>query len=78
LLTVPSNELLADVHNTSQRMPAILHRDEYEQWLRAPTARARDLLRTYPQEKMVVHAVSPRINSLKYNDEQLIRPVLFG
>lgn len=78
LLTVPSNDLLADVHNTSERMPAILHRDDYEPWLRGSTARARTLLRTYPQEKMVAHAVSPRINSLKYNDEQLIRPVLFG
>ncbi|GFE81076.1 DUF159 family protein [Steroidobacter agaridevorans] len=78
VLTVPPNDLLADVHNTAQRMPAILHRDEYEQWLRGPTARARALLRTYPQDRMVVHAVSPRINSLKYNDEQLIKPVLFG
>lgn len=78
LVTVPPNELLADVHNTSQRMPAILHRDEYEQWLRGSTARARSLLRTYPQERMVAHAVSPRINSLKYDDEELIRPVLYG
>jgi putative SOS response-associated peptidase YedK len=59
-------------------MPAILHRDEYDHWLHGSTARARSLLRTYPQERMVAHAVSPRINSLKYDDEQLIRPVLFG
>lgn len=78
IVTVPPNPLLADVHNTSRQMPAILHRDEYEEWLRGPTVRARALLRTYPQEKMVAHAVSPRVNSLKYNDEQLTRPVLFG
>lgn len=78
LLTVPSNDLLADVHNTSQHMPAILHRDEYELWLRGSLARARSLLRTYPQERMVAHAVSPRVNSLEYNDEELIKPVLFG
>jgi putative SOS response-associated peptidase YedK len=78
IITVPANPLLADVHNTSQHMPAILHRDEYDQWLHGSTARARSLLRTYPQERMVAHAVSPRINSLKYDDEQLIRPVLFG
>lgn len=78
LITVPSNPLLAEVHNTSQHMPAILHRDEYDAWLHGSTARARALLRTYPQERMVAHAVSPRINSLKYDDEQLIRPVLFG
>jgi putative SOS response-associated peptidase YedK len=78
IITVPPNPLLADVHNTSQQMPAILHRDEYGPWLHGSTARARSLLRTYPQERMVAHAVSPRINSLKYDDEQLIRPVLFG
>lgn len=78
IITVPPNPLLADVHNTSQRMPAILHRDEYDSWLHGSTARARSLLRTYPEDRMVAHAVSPRINSLKYDDEQLIRPVLFG
>jgi putative SOS response-associated peptidase YedK len=78
IITVPPNPLLADIHNTSQHMPAILHRDEYDSWLHGSTARARSLLRTYPQERMVAHAVSPRINSLKYDDAQLIRPVLFG
>ncbi|MBL8265548.1 SOS response-associated peptidase [Steroidobacter sp.] len=78
LLTVEANQLLADVHNTSRRMPAILHKSEYEPWLRGSTARARSLLRTYPQERMVTHAVSPRINSLRFNDERLIHPVRYG
>jgi putative SOS response-associated peptidase YedK len=78
IITVPQNPLLADVDNTCQHMPAILHRDEYDQWLNGSAARARSLLRTYPEDRMVAHAVSPRINSLKYDDEQLIRPVLFG
>jgi putative SOS response-associated peptidase YedK len=78
IITVPSNPLLAEVHNTTDRMPAILHRDEYEPWLTAPAARARLLLRTHPQDRMVAHPVSPRVNSLKYDDDQLIRPILFG
>jgi len=78
IITVPPNPLLEDVHNTSLHMPAILHRDEYDAWLNSSTALARVLLRTYPQDRMVVHAVSPRINSLKYDDAELIRPVLFG
>ena len=32
--------LLAEVHNTSQHMPAILHRDEYDSWLHGSTALA--------------------------------------
>jgi putative SOS response-associated peptidase YedK len=78
ILTVPQNPLLADVHNTSACMPAILHRDDYEPWLRDSTACARALLRTLPQDRMVAHPVSPRINSLDCDDEQLIRPLLFG
>ena len=74
LITVPPNPLVAEVHNTFGRMPAILHRDDYERWLTAPPAVAASLLRTYPQECMVTHPVSPRINSLQNDDEWLIRP----
>jgi putative SOS response-associated peptidase YedK len=72
MLTVPSNPLLTDA--TSARMPAILRREDYDVWLSgAPEASA--LLRTHPQEQMVAHAVSPRINSLKYDDVGLIESV---
>ena len=72
MLTVPSNPLLAD--SMSARMPAILRREDYDAWLRgAPEAGS--LLRTYPHEQMVAHAVSPRINSLKYDDGGLIESV---
>ena len=75
LITVPSNPLMAEIHNTSQRMPAILHRDDYQAWLTAQPTDARTLLRTYPQDRMVAHPVSPRVNSPKYDDEALTRPI---
>ena len=78
LITVPPNPLLAEVHNTFGRMPAILRRDDYELWLTAPPAKATSLLRTYPQDGMVTHAVSPRVNSLQSDDELLIRPAHFS
>jgi len=74
LITVPPNPLVAEVHNTCGRMPAILHREDYEQWLNAPLETAASLLRTYPQDGMVTHPVSPRINSLHSDDEWLIQP----
>lgn len=74
LITVPPNPLIAEVHNTFNRMPAILRRDEYEQWLMGPTAKAAALLRTYPQEAMVTHVVSSRVDSVQSDDELLIRP----
>ncbi|HVW70292.1 MAG TPA: SOS response-associated peptidase family protein [Steroidobacteraceae bacterium] len=72
LLTVPANELLAGV--SGSRMPAILDKGDYEQWLTAPVPEAQRLLKTYSGERMVIHPVGPRVNYLQYDDPQLIRP----
>ena len=51
ILTTDPNELTESIHN---RMPVILHREDYERWL-APTDAAHlpvDLLRPCPAEEM--------------------------
>lgn len=75
LITVPANPLMREIHNTGERMPAILAREDYEAWLTLPPEEAAALLRPFPQERMVAHPVSPRVNSLRYDDPWLIRPV---
>jgi putative SOS response-associated peptidase YedK len=75
LITVPANDLIAGIDNVSLRMPAILNRDDYAGWLSAKPARAKGLLRVYPMDLMVTHAVGPHVNFLKYDDPRLIRPV---
>jgi putative SOS response-associated peptidase YedK len=75
LVTVPSNSLLTDLVKGDAEMPAILHRDNYGAWLAGRPAQARDLLRPYPHERMVTHAVGPRVNFLEYDDAGLIRPI---
>ncbi len=75
MLTVAPNRLMAEVSSTATFMPAILHREDYETWLNAPAAAARSILRTYPQDKIVAHAISPRINSLRYDDAGLIESI---
>jgi putative SOS response-associated peptidase YedK len=75
LLTVPPNALLAEVLGSTTPMPAILRREDYEAWLRGTPGRTRELLGTYPREQMLIHAVSPRINSLRNDDERLAQPV---
>ncbi len=74
LLTVPSNSLVGEVDGGGGQMPAILHRRDYEDWLKATGVKALSLLRTYPAERMVIHPVSPRVNYLEYDDVLLIRP----
>jgi putative SOS response-associated peptidase YedK len=77
-ITMPANELLADIHNTgdhARRMPAVLHRKDYEAWLSGTIEEARALLTPYPAELMVAHEVSSRVNSVRNNDAQLTDPI---
>ena len=75
LITVAANPLIAEVNNTFGRMPAILRNEDYERWLSASPADAAALLRTYPEDRMVTHAVSARVNSPLNDDGELIRPI---
>jgi putative SOS response-associated peptidase YedK len=73
LLTVPANTLMAEI-DADQRMPAILRRQDYDEWLTSTASKAQSLLQPYPLERMVTHPVSPRVNYLEFDDPQLIRP----
>jgi putative SOS response-associated peptidase YedK len=76
LITVPANDLIAQIDQTRSQMPAILHRDSYQLWLSGRPAQAKSLLNAYPAERMVTHAVGPHVNFLKYDDPSLIRPIV--
>ena len=74
LMTVPANPLMAELDDGNRQMPAILRRQDYHTWLTSAAARAQALLQPYPLERMVTHAVGPRVNYLEYDDPWLIRP----
>ena len=75
LITVPPNALLAELQGSNNEMPAILERRDYAVWLTAAPAVAKTVLQPLPQQHMIAHPVSPRINSFRYDDEHLIRPI---
>jgi putative SOS response-associated peptidase YedK len=76
LVTVPANELMAQVHNEKKRMPAILAEADHEAWLGADPQAARAALKGYPEELMVAWPVSRRVNSPKLPDDaSLTAPV---
>jgi putative SOS response-associated peptidase YedK len=75
MITVPPNSLLAELQGSASEMPAILDRRDYAVWLTAAPAVAKTVLQPLPQQHMIAHPVSPRINSFRYDDEHLIRPV---
>ena len=75
LITVPANALLAELQGSGSEMPAILDRRDYAVWLTAAPVVAKTVLQPLPQQHMIAHPVSPRINSFRYDDEHLIHPV---
>jgi putative SOS response-associated peptidase YedK len=75
IITTEPNELVRPVHN---RMPVILLPEDEEQWLdtsRASYAKAKSVLKPYPNELMEVHDVSTIVNSAKYDGPECIQPV---
>jgi putative SOS response-associated peptidase YedK len=63
ILTTEANEVLRPVHD---RMPVILHPDDYKLWLGGDAREldlVKEMLRPYPAEEMVGHPVGSGVNS---------------
>jgi putative SOS response-associated peptidase YedK len=74
IITTSPNELMATLHN---RMPVILSKHDYAQWLDpAPSSAERlaSLLRPYPAEEMSAHPVSTLVNSPGTDRPELVVP----
>ncbi|HEY0079550.1 MAG TPA: SOS response-associated peptidase [Pyrinomonadaceae bacterium] len=72
ILTTEANEVLLPVHD---RMPVILHPEEYALWLEAgerERALLKELLRPYPADEMVSYPVSALVNSPGNRGAELI------
>jgi putative SOS response-associated peptidase YedK len=75
IITTEANELVGKLHD---RMPVILHADDYNAWLdpkNVDTAVLKGLLKPYPSEEMRAYPVGLRVNSAKNDDPELIAPV---
>jgi putative SOS response-associated peptidase YedK len=74
VLTMPANEIMRDIHNSKQRMPAILEHSDIDTWLSGTPEQARTVLKSYPSDEMITWPVSTRVNSPKNNSAELIAP----
>jgi len=75
ILTTASNRLIEPLHN---RMPVILHPDEYHAWLDRNTTNPAGLVhlfQAYPADLMDMWPVSPMVNSVKNDSAELVVPV---
>ncbi len=75
ILTTEANDVLRPVHD---RMPVILHSEDYALWLEAGERERtvlRELLRPYPAEEMIGYPVSAIVNSPSNQGVGLIEEV---
>ncbi|TFG49468.1 MAG: SOS response-associated peptidase, partial [Anaerolineales bacterium] len=77
ILTTTPNEVVKPVHN---RMPVILHPENYETWLSPIEGKPEDFqpyLKPFPGNLMQAYPVSPFVNSPKNNSPQCIQASAF-
>jgi putative SOS response-associated peptidase YedK len=74
IITTDANDLVGEVHN---RMPVILHPEDYEMWL-DPDFDEREplttLLKPFPAEAMETYMVSRRVNKPSNNEPGVVEP----
>jgi putative SOS response-associated peptidase YedK len=75
IITLPASPLMAEIHNTKLRQPALLSAADCRTWLGGTAEQGRALLQPYPDDLIVAWPVSKRVNSPQTNDEKLIEPV---
>jgi putative SOS response-associated peptidase YedK len=75
IITLPASPLMAQIHNTKRREPAMLTAADCRTWLGGTAEQGRALLQPYPDELLVAWPVSRRVNSPNSNDEKLLQPV---
>ena len=72
IITVPANDLLAEIHKPKKRMPLIIDRDVFDTWLDGGNDDAERLITAYPAAKMEAWPVSRRVNSARNDDADLL------
>jgi putative SOS response-associated peptidase YedK len=74
IITTDANDLVGKVHN---RMPVILHPEDYEMWL-DPDFDEREplttLLKPFPADAMEAYPVSRRVNKPSNNEPGVMEP----
>lgn len=73
IITTDANSQVAKLHD---RMPVIFSRSEENLWLQRTSSREEllDLLNPYPAELTSYYRVSNRVNSVKNNSPELVKP----
>jgi putative SOS response-associated peptidase YedK len=78
IITTDANDLMAGIHNSKKRMPAILDLNDEKRWinLSISSSDALDLLKPCPSEILRAHTISPLVNdrTANRNTVEVIKP----
>lgn len=72
IITLPASPLMAQIHNSRQREPAILSVADHQTWLAGTAEQALACLRQYPDELRSAWPVSKRVNNPRNDGPELI------
>jgi putative SOS response-associated peptidase YedK len=75
ILTTEANDFMQTIHN---RMPVILHKEDYNLWLspdEEPTPVLQALMKPYSGDELTAYAVSKMVNKPSNDTPDLIQPV---
>ncbi len=78
IITTDANELMAEIHNSGKRMPAILDKTLETRWIDLSTspAEALGMLKPCSSEILLAHTIGPLVNdkTLNRNTPDVIKP----
>jgi putative SOS response-associated peptidase YedK len=78
IITTEANEMMAEIHNSGKRMPAILEPGNEKKWidLSMPPSEALSMLKPYQSGRLKAHTISPLVNNRNENRNtpEVIRP----
>jgi putative SOS response-associated peptidase YedK len=72
IITLPASPLMAQIHNTRQREPAILRPEDHQAWLGGTLEQAWACLKQYPDELRSAWPVSTQVNTPRNQGAALI------
>ena len=72
ILTCEPNSLMGTIHD---RMPVILHREDYQRWLDPEERDPRDLLKPFPAESMKMWPIGRKVGNYRNDTPDILDPV---
>ncbi|KOF17755.1 hypothetical protein AC244_17190 [Ensifer adhaerens] len=71
VVTCEPNEMMATIHD---RMPVILHPEDYDRWI-SPEPEAADLMKPFPAELMTMWKIGSKVGSPRNDSADILDPV---